>query len=127
MTFVEEEEELLSDDELDLINENIGREKKKKLRKKADGDRDEIAQLFEEDDEDETQEGKSSTAAPAPAFREAELYESDDLDDFIIHDGSDEDDLDDEERRNERLQRKKERQEFAKNLGADLGISDRFH
>lgn len=115
----EKEQEQLSDDELDLINENIGRDTKKRLRKKADEDRDEVAQLFDEDEDQEDRE-----AAPVSSFREAELYE-DDLDDFIIRDDSDEAELDDEELRRERLQRKKERQEFAKNLGADHGISDR--
>jgi transcription elongation factor SPT6 len=118
----------LSEDELDLINENIGRDKKR-LRKKADEDRDAVAQLFDDDDDDDqnvaaTAEG-SATAAVAP-FREAELYEdSDDLDDFIIQDGS-EAEMDEDERREQILRRKRERQEFAKNLGQDHGISDRY-
>ena len=125
--FIELEMDQLSEDELDLINENIGRDKKR-LRKKADEDRDAVAQLFDDDDDeqekDEVVEG-SATAAVAP-FREAELYEdSDDLDDFIIHDGSDAE-MDEDERREQILRRKRERQEFAKNLGQDHGISDRY-
>jgi transcription elongation factor SPT6 len=115
--------EQLSEDELDLINENVGRDSKKRLRKKADDDRDAVAKLFD-DDEQEDASGAAVAAAPAP-FREAELYEdSDDLDDFIIHDGSDAE-MDEDERREQILRRKRERQEFAKNLGQDHGISDR--
>jgi hypothetical protein len=58
-----------------LINENIGRDNKKRLRKKADENVDDVAALF---DDDEVQEPS--------AFREEELYESDDLEDFIIRD-----------------------------------------
>ena len=114
--------EQLSEDELDLINENIGRDSKKRLRKKADDDRDAVAKLFDDDEQEET--SAAAVAASVP-FREAELYEdSDDLDDFIIHDGSDAE-MDEDERREQILRRKKERQEFAKNLGQDHGISDR--
>lgn len=45
------------------------------MRKKADENVDDVAALF---DDDEVQEPS--------AFREEELYESDDLDDFIIRD-----------------------------------------
>jgi transcription elongation factor SPT6 len=102
---------------MDLINENIGRDNRKRLRKKADEDRDEVAQLFDDDD-------LEAEAAPQ-VYREKEAYD-DDLDDFIIRDDSDEGELDDDddERRQERIQRRKERHEFAKNLGADHGISD---
>ena len=121
--FLALEMEQLSEDELDLINENIGRDSKKRLRRKADEDLDAVAKLF--DDEDQDNNDVSSAAAPAP-FREAELYEdSDDLDDFIIRDGSDAE-MDEDERREQILRRKRERQEFAKNLGQDHGISDRF-
>lgn len=121
--FLALEMEQLSEDELDLINENIGRDSKKRLRKKADEDRDAVAQLFDEDDD---QDNIATPAVAPPTFREAELYEdSDDLDDFIIRDGSDAE-MDEDERREQILKRKRERQEFAKNLGQDHGISDRF-
>lgn len=114
----------LSEDELDLINENTGRETKKRLRKKADGERDEVAALFDEDEDD-----LGETTRDDRGIRESgaadEQYDSDDLDDFIIRDDSDGEEVDEEIRR-EKMMRKKERQEFAKNLGANHGISDRF-
>ncbi|KAJ2991544.1 Transcription elongation factor spt6 [Globomyces sp. JEL0801] len=114
-----EEIEQLSDDDLDLINENIGRRSKKKLRKKGDEDRDDLADMFNDEELDDIEPSKR------PKDRK-DIYDDDldDLDDFIIRDDSDGDE-DDEDRRKERRQIKQKRQEFAKNLGSEHGISDK--
>ena len=96
---VEDIPEDLSDDELDLIQENIGN--RKKLRNKVNA----VAQMFEDDSEEDVD------------------MPFDDLDEFVVRDDMD-GEADDDEMRAEKLKRRKERMEFAKNLGNEFGISD---
>ena len=88
----------------------------KRIRKKFDHESTEpkdLSQLFEEE------EGNNQREA-GEAIDERELYEEDDLDDFVISD--------DEEggikARQERLKRKRERQDIGNNRGAGYGVSD---
>ncbi|KAJ3274382.1 Transcription elongation factor spt6 [Terramyces sp. JEL0728] len=98
----EEGDEQLSEDELELINENIsGKSGRQKLRKKAE-DRDDVAKLFDEDEEQPKQQE----------------YDSDGLDDFIEDEGSDEE----YDKREKVRERKIHKQLFT--LGQEAGISN---
>lgn len=113
----DESEKDLEEDDLDLINENIGASSKKvfkRLRKKLDHDSSpkDLNQLFEEDDQPQDNE----------VFDSRELYAQDDLDDFII----DDDEGENLAGRKERLRQRRERMENAGNRGADYGVSDEY-
>eukprot|EP00842_Homolaphlyctis_polyrhiza_P004038 jgi/Hompol1/4635/HPOL_003774-RA len=126
----------LSEDDLDLINENIGGGSSSKsgfrrIRKKGEKKQDEVARLFDEDEEqdddlrgEDDEPGSQKQKRAEKAFDKRELYDDeDDIEDFIVND-DEEGREDSEEVRREKQRRRRERLEFAKNLGAGLGISD---
>ncbi|KAL5034776.1 Transcription elongation factor spt6 [Batrachochytrium dendrobatidis] len=121
---VVEGDEALSDDELDLIKENMGDTSFnfKRLRKKADEFKNNVDYIFDDDEDIATSMGTETVSTRKrgdDGFRD-----EDDLADFIIED----DDLDGPEEpdevRQEKIRRRRERQEFAKNIGTGYGISD---
>ena len=114
----------MSDDELDLIKENMGDTSFnfKRLRKKADEFKNNVDYIFDDDEDIATSMGTETVSTRKrgdDGFRD-----EDDLADFIIED----DDLDGPEEpdevRQEKIRRRRERQEFAKNIGTGYGISD---
>ncbi|KAJ3086511.1 Transcription elongation factor spt6, partial [Quaeritorhiza haematococci] len=141
---VEDEEDDLDEEDLALLDENLGfsREKKfKKLRKKTDEPSDrraeDLSHIFsdEEDDregagagDDRRDRDRSGSAGKAGRRRydDDDMMDEDDfgddLGDFIIED-EDEDDMA-EVSRAERIRRNKERKKIARNMGANLGIDD---
>ena len=100
-----------SDDEMQLINENYSKANRKRLRNKADVERDTLEHIFDNDSEQD--DNIQNNLRPS---NQKELYE-DDLDDFIIRDDSDSAAGSDDGMREEKNRiRKKERINFQKNL-----------
>ncbi|KAI8824048.1 SH2 domain-containing protein [Fimicolochytrium jonesii] len=98
----------LDEDDLDLVNENSGGGGRQFKRLRRKGDDDELAKIFEDEEE-----------APVRAVD----YDDDDgMEDFIIDD--EEGEVPEVDRAEKLAQRKKERQILGHNLGRGLGISD---
>ncbi|TPX59333.1 hypothetical protein PhCBS80983_g02513 [Powellomyces hirtus] len=100
----------LDEDDLDLVHENTGGSKKfKRLKRKVDDD--EVAKIFSDEDE-----------APIRVDNQRDLYDEDDMEDFIIDD--EEGEGAEVDRAEKLAQRRKEKAIMGQNLGRNLGISD---
>ncbi|KAJ3050953.1 Transcription elongation factor spt6, partial [Rhizophlyctis rosea] len=114
----ESDSEDLDEDDLDLMEENRGTKKFKRLRRRVDDE--------EEDEEERLAKQFFSDEEAGPSkkrdvdFDERELYEDeDDLGDFVI------DDDEGEVSKEVMVARKQERKAMVKNLAKDSGVDDR--
>ncbi|KAI9002249.1 SH2 domain-containing protein [Gaertneriomyces semiglobifer] len=109
---VSDSESDLDEDDLDLLEQNTGRKTFKRLRRKVDEDEDTAAKIFSDDEEDYNRSGD----------RERDLYDDDDLDDFIIDD--EEGEGTEIDRAEKLAQRRKEKASLGQNLARNIGITD---
>ncbi|KND02484.1 chromatin-remodeling histone chaperone SPT6, partial [Spizellomyces punctatus DAOM BR117] len=104
----------LDEDDLDLLDENAGGGRTfKRLRRKIEED--DVAKMFSDEEE-------AGATRDGMQFHERELYDEDDMEDFIIDD--EEGEVGEVDRAEIVAQRRKERAAMGQNLGRALGISD---